>query len=82
MFSIASRVLTNLSVINKYYFVTKTISKFGKSRGVVFFNDVLMNLAGLKMGDQMDIRVVPESGAIVLTPLRKRPSKKGNQFSH
>jgi hypothetical protein len=56
--------------------VTKTISKFSDSEGVIFFDAALMKLARLEVGDQMDITVIPESGAIVLKPIRKRPSKK------
>jgi bifunctional DNA-binding transcriptional regulator/antitoxin component of YhaV-PrlF toxin-antitoxin module len=35
-----------------------------------------MDLARLKVGDQVNITVVPESGAIMLMPLRGGPSKK------
>ena len=55
--------------------MTKTISKIGNSQGVIF-DAALMDLARLKVGDQVNITVTPDSGAIVLMPLRKGPSKK------
>jgi antitoxin component of MazEF toxin-antitoxin module len=54
--------------------MTKTISKVGNSQGIIF-DAALMDLARVKVGDQVDITVVPESGAIMLMPLRG-PSKK------
>jgi antitoxin component of MazEF toxin-antitoxin module len=62
--------------------VTKTISKFGESQGVILFDDVIMELARVKVGDQMDITVMSDSGAIVLTPLRKGPSRKRSESGH
>ena len=35
-----------------------------------------MDLARLKEGDQVNVTVMPDSGAIVLMPLRTGPSKK------
>ena len=35
-----------------------------------------MDLARIKVGDQVNVTVVPESGAIMLMPLRPGPSKK------
>jgi antitoxin component of MazEF toxin-antitoxin module len=55
--------------------MTKTISKIGNSQGITF-DSALMDLARLKLGDQLNVTVMPESGAIVLMPLRKGPSKK------
>jgi antitoxin component of MazEF toxin-antitoxin module len=55
--------------------MTKTISKVGNSQGIIF-DAALMDLARVKVGDQVDVTVVEESGAIVLMPLRKGPSKK------
>ena len=55
--------------------MTKTISKIGNSQGVTF-DAALMDLARVKLGDQLNVTVMPESGAIVLMPLRQGPSKK------
>lgn len=55
--------------------MTKTISKVGNSQGIIF-DAALMDLARVKVGDQVNITVVPESGAILLMPLRPGPSKK------
>ena len=54
--------------------MTKTISRIGNSQGIIF-DAALMDLARLKVGDQVNVTVVPESGAIVLMPLRPVPSK-------
>lgn len=54
--------------------MTKTISKIGNSQGIIF-DAALMDLAGVKLGDQVDVTVAPQTGAIILTPLRKTPSK-------
>jgi len=48
--------------------MTKTISKVGNSQGIIF-DTALMDLARLKVGDQVSV-TVHESGTIVLTPLR------------
>ena len=48
--------------------MTKTISKVGNSQGLIF-DAALMDLAHLKVGDQVNV-TVHEGGAIVLTPLR------------
>lgn len=55
--------------------MTKTVSKIGNSQGIIF-DSALMDLARVKVGDQMNVTVMPESGAIVLMPVRKGPSKK------
>jgi antitoxin component of MazEF toxin-antitoxin module len=48
--------------------MTKTITKIGNSQGVMF-DSALMDLARLKVGDQVSISV-HEGGSIVLTPVR------------
>ncbi len=55
--------------------MTKTISKVGNSHGIIF-DAALMDLARLKVGDQLDVTIVPDSGAIVLMPIRKGPTPK------
>jgi antitoxin component of MazEF toxin-antitoxin module len=54
--------------------MTKTISKVGNSQGIIF-DTALMDLAGLKIGDEVTVTVVPETRAIVLQPL-SGPGKK------
>lgn len=46
----------------------KTISKIGDSQGILF-DATLMDLAHLKIGDQVNVEV-HEGGTITLTPLR------------
>ncbi|HVR37191.1 MAG TPA: hypothetical protein VMS21_15215 [Methylomirabilota bacterium] len=48
--------------------MTKTITKIGNSQGLMF-DSALMDLARIKVGDQVSI-TVHEGGSIVLTPLR------------
>ncbi len=48
--------------------MTKTITKIGNSQGLMF-DAALMDLARIKVGDQMTI-TIHEGGSIVLTPLR------------
>jgi antitoxin component of MazEF toxin-antitoxin module len=48
--------------------MTKTIAKIGNSQGVIF-DAALMDLARLKVGDQVTV-TVHEGGSIVLTPMR------------
>ena len=48
--------------------MTKMISKIGNSQGIIF-DAALMDLARLKVGDQVTI-TVHEGGSIVLTPVR------------
>ena len=55
--------------------MTKTISKIGNSQGLIF-DAALMDLARVKVGDQVNVTVMPDSGAIVLMPLRKGPSEE------
>ena len=54
--------------------MTKTISKVGNSQGIIF-DAALMDLAQLKLGDQVNV-TVHEGGSIVVTPIRKGPSQK------
>jgi antitoxin component of MazEF toxin-antitoxin module len=53
--------------------MTKTITKVGNSQGLMF-DSALMEMARLKVGDQVRI-TVHEGGSIVLTPLRPRVSR-------
>jgi antitoxin component of MazEF toxin-antitoxin module len=53
----------------------KTISKVGNSQGIIF-DAALMDLARLKVGDEVNVTVIPESGAVVVMPIRKGPSQK------
>ncbi|MEK7271012.1 MAG: AbrB family transcriptional regulator [Planctomycetota bacterium] len=48
--------------------MTKTITKVGNSQGIIF-DTALMDLAHLKVGDQVAVSV-HEGGSIVLTPVR------------
>jgi antitoxin component of MazEF toxin-antitoxin module len=48
--------------------MTKTIARIGNSQGLMF-DSALMDLAHLKVGDQVSI-TVHEGGSIVLTPVR------------
>ena len=48
--------------------MTKTITKIGNSQGLMF-DSALMDLAHIKVGDQVTISV-HEGGSIVLTPVR------------
>ena len=53
----------------------KTITKVGNSQGIIF-DAALMDLVRVKVGDQVNVTIVPESGAIILMPLRPGPSKE------
>ena len=55
--------------------MTKTITRVGNSQGIIF-DAALMDLARLRVGDQVNVTVVPDSGAIMLMPLRPGPSKE------
>ena len=48
--------------------MTKTITKIGNSQGLMF-DAALMDLARVKVGDQMSV-TVHEGGSIILTPVR------------
>ena len=52
----------------------KKISKVGNSQGVVF-DAALMELAHLKVGDQLNVEV-HKGGTITLTPIRSQPSEE------
>ena len=54
--------------------MTKTISKIGNSQGIIF-DAALMDLAHLRVGDQVNVTVASGSGTIVLEPIRKGPTK-------
>jgi len=47
----------------------RRISKIGNSRGLIL-DSALMDLTGLRVGDQVDVTVAP-GGTVVLTPIRK-----------
>ena len=55
--------------------MTKTISKIGNSQGIIF-DAALMDLARVKVGDQLDVTIINDSGAIMLMPIREGPAKK------
>ncbi|MDB5810809.1 MAG: hypothetical protein JWN94_2931 [Betaproteobacteria bacterium] len=52
----------------------KQITKVGNSQGLIL-DSALMELTGLRIGDQVNISVSP-GGAIVLTPIRKAASRE------
>lgn len=52
--------------------MVKTITKIGNSHGVIF-DAALLDLAHLKMGDQVNVEV-HDGGTITMTPLRPVPS--------
>jgi antitoxin component of MazEF toxin-antitoxin module len=54
--------------------MTKTISKIGNSQGIIF-DSALMDLARMKVGDQVTV-TVHEGGSIILTPVRSAISAK------
>ena len=49
--------------------MTKTITKIGNSKGIIF-DAALLDLVRLNVGDQVTI-TVHEGGSIVLTPIRR-----------
>lgn len=49
----------------------KTISKIGNSQGLIF-DAALLDLAGLKLGDQVNVTVAP-GGTVMITPIRSAP---------
>jgi antitoxin component of MazEF toxin-antitoxin module len=55
--------------------MTKTITRIGNSQGITL-DAAFMDLARLKVGDRVDATIVPDSGAIVLMPLRNAPKRK------
>jgi antitoxin component of MazEF toxin-antitoxin module len=48
--------------------MTKTIAKIGNSQGLMF-DTALMEMAHLKVGDQVTVSV-HEGGSIIITPIR------------
>lgn len=52
----------------------KTVTKIGNSQGVIF-DAALMDLAHLKVGDQLAV-TMHEGGTITLTPIRPRVSRE------
>lgn len=54
--------------------MTKTITKVGNSQGVIF-DSALMELAHLKVGDEMAV-TIHDGGSIMLTPLRSERSQE------
>jgi len=54
--------------------MTKTITKVGNSQGVIF-DSALMELAHLKVGDEMAV-TIHDGGSIMLTPLRPQIDSK------
>jgi antitoxin component of MazEF toxin-antitoxin module len=53
--------------------MTKSISKIGNSQGVIF-DAALLELAHLKVGDEVNIEV-HDGGTITITPTRPRPAR-------
>lgn len=56
----------------------KKISKIGNSHGIIF-DSTLMEMAHLKAGDEVNIEVHPNSGAITIMPLD--PKRKNAEVS-
>ena len=52
----------------------KTITKVGNSQGIIF-DAVLMELAHLKAGDDVNVEV-HEGGTLTITPIRSHPSRE------
>lgn len=52
----------------QYNAMTKTITKIGNSRGIIF-DTTVMDMAHLKMGDKVNMEI-HDNGVITLTPLR------------
>ena len=59
--------MTDSRVILSFTDVTKTITRIGNSQGIIF-DVALMDLARLKVGDQLVV-TVHEGGTITLTPV-------------
>jgi hypothetical protein len=49
--------------------MTAKVMKIGDSQAIVF-DAAFMDLSGLKVGDRLDVTVVPDIGVIILLPLR------------
>jgi antitoxin component of MazEF toxin-antitoxin module len=54
--------------------MTKFITKVGNSKGIIF-DTALMDLAHLKIGDEVNVEV-HEGGVLTLTPLRRNIAPK------
>ncbi len=54
--------------------MVKIITKIGNSQGIIF-DTVLLEMAHLKAGDQVNI-VVHEGGTITITPIRPRITRE------
>lgn len=50
----------------------KAVTKVGNSQGIIF-DAPLLEMARLKLGDQLNVEV-HEGGTITLTPIRRKPS--------
>jgi len=66
--------LTPEPVKHSITIMNKTITRIGNSQGVIF-DTALMELAHLKLGDDVNVEV-HEGGTITLTPIRPHPSKQ------
>jgi len=53
--------------------MTKSISKIGNSQGIIF-DAALLELAHLKVGDEVNIEV-HDGGTITITPTRRHPAR-------
>lgn len=51
------------------------VTKIGDSQGVIF-DDALMNMAGLKIGDEVNVTLL-EDGSLMLTPVRLLTQSEG-----
>ncbi len=49
--------------------MTAKVMKIGDSQAIVF-DAAFMDLSGLKVGDRLDVTIVPDIGVIILLPLR------------
>ena len=52
----------------------KTITKVGNSQGIIF-DSTLMDMAHLKVGDQINIEI-HAGGSMILTPMHAEPDRK------
>jgi len=59
--------------------MTAKVMKIGDSQAIVF-DAAFMDLSGLKVGDRLDVTVVPDIGVIILLPLRGRGPRR-NEIS-
>ncbi|MDR2982368.1 MAG: hypothetical protein LBV12_09010 [Puniceicoccales bacterium] len=60
--------------LNIVLLMIKSISKIGNSQGLIFDAN-FMELAHLKLGDQLNVSV-HEGGAIILTPIKSTPTEE------